>query len=106
MIFIEKNKTDKIRNYIWFYDRIDKIEIIIGLNSNKNIMTEYIHKKNIYSVINDNRFKNNYLINYIDINLMNKLKLELKLELELEIMNHLEFNTHKRAKIQSNVLSN
>jgi hypothetical protein len=97
MIFIERNKTDKIRNYIWFYDRIDKIEIIIGLNCNNNIMIEYIPKENIYCLINDIRFQNNYLINYIDIDLMNKL------ELELKIINQSKFNTCKRVKIEYNL---
>ena len=78
MIFIEKNKKRNIHNYIWFYDDVDKIKIIIGKNNNTDYDIEYIKKKDIYYVIHDENFKKKYSINYVDTILMKKLILEIK----------------------------
>jgi len=76
MIFIEKNKTNKIKNYIWFYDCEDKIMIIIGMNNNSEYKYEYIPKKDIFTVISDINFKKMYRINYINTDLMKKINIE------------------------------
>jgi hypothetical protein len=74
MIFIEKNKNkNNIRNYIWFYDNIDNIKIVIGMNNNKYFEYEYIEKKDIYAVANNRNFKKKYSINYINSDLIKKI---------------------------------
>ena len=92
MIFIEKEKEKKhIRNYIWFYeDGYDKIKIVIGINGNNYFETEYIPKIDIYTIINDKRFIDKYSINYVDINLMNKLKVDISLinKLKIELLSN------------------
>ena len=84
MIFIEKNKTNKIKNYVWFYDYQDKIMIVIGMNNNSEYKYEYIPKKDIFTVISDINFKRLYRINYINTDLMKKINIKNNLDNNLE----------------------